>query len=273
MLVDHLLINFDGTETNPAAPGAMCILSQCVFRKCSGTVAKQLFWTQTAAMNDLATIPLFSCLDSAVSQRYSAMCRWHSYDTGEMIVDYGEASSELRFILSGRVRLLLRTPDGKEIILAEMAENEFFGEMAAIDKSNRSANVTALEPTAMCIMPAALFNEILREYSQISHEVMKLLCARVRDLNLRLSEHTFMTTRQRLCADLIRLSKKRVGHDGQRIISPPPIHKFLADRIGTQREVVTRELSRLRKKKIVSKSRGGIVIERPDLLNDEIVQH
>lgn len=221
-------------------------------------------------MSDLAQIPLFSCLDKEAAARFSKSCNWRSYDPNEMIVDYGEASNEVRFILSGRVRLLLRTPDGKEIILAEMGENDFFGEMAAIDKSNRSANVTALEPTAMCIMPASVFNDITNQYTQVARAVMKLLCERVRELNLRLSEHTFMTTRQRLCADLLRLSKKRLGHDGQRIISPPPIHKFLADRIGTQREVVTRELSRLRKKQIISKSRGGIVIDKPDLLNTEI---
>lgn len=224
-------------------------------------------------MNDLSQMPLFSGLDKKTSQRFSKRCQWCSYEANEMIIDYGEASSDLRFILSGRVRLLLRTPDGKEIILAEMGSGEFFGEMAAIDKSNRSANVTALQPTTMCIMPASLFNEIIDAHSNISREVMKLLCHRVRELNLRLSEHTFMTTRQRLCADLMRLSKKRLGHEIQRIISPPPIHKFLADRIGTQREVVTRELSRLRKKQIISKSRGGIVIDRPDLLNEEILYH
>lgn len=221
-------------------------------------------------MNDLAQIPLFACLDEEAAARFSTSCIWRSYDANEMIVDYGEASNEIRFILDGRVRLLLRTPDGKEIILAEMAGNDYFGEMAAIDKSNRSANVTALEKTAMCIMPASVFNEIIDQYTQVARAVMKLLCERVRELNLRLSEHIFMTTRQRLCADLLRLSKKRLGHDGQRIISPPPIHKFLADRIGTQREVVTRELSRLRKKQIISKSRGGIVIDKPDMLNSEI---
>ena len=44
----------------------------------------------------------------------------------------------------------------------------------------------------------------------------------------------------------------------------------LADRIGTQREVVTRELSTLKKADIVEAARGGLVILDPEKLNGVI---
>jgi GH35 family endo-1,4-beta-xylanase len=55
-----------------------------------------------------------------------------------------------------------------------------------------------------------------------------------------------------------------MGKDSQRIVSPPPLQRELADRISTQREVVTRELAALARKGIVEKTRGGLVIADPD---------
>ena len=58
-------------------------------------------------------------------------------------------ASNVYFIIAGEVRVLIRTPAGKEIILAEMRAGEFFGELSAIDAVERSANVTALTTTAV----------------------------------------------------------------------------------------------------------------------------
>ena len=221
-------------------------------------------------MEEFSRIALFAGLDREAARALAARCAFRRFAANELIIDYDEPSAEVRFILSGRVRLLLRTPDGKEVILAELGPDTYFGEMAAIDSSRRSANVTALEPTSMCPRPAAVFNETLAKYPDIAASVLKLLCARIRTLNIRLSDHIFLTTRQRLASELLRLSRPRFNRPGERIISPPPMHKLLADRIGTQREVITRELSRLRKKNIIAKSTGGLIVLEPDRLNAEI---
>jgi CRP-like cAMP-binding protein len=96
---------------------------------------------------------------------------------------------------------------------------------------------------------------------------MKMLADRVRTLNQRLGEYAFLTAKQRLCAELLRLSRPRMGNEKQRIVSPPPLQRELADRISTQREVVTRELATLSRKSIIEKTRGGLVLVEPDRLN------
>jgi len=58
-----------------------------------------------------------------------------------------------------------------------------------------------------------------------------------------------------------------MGNERQRIVSPPPLQRELADRISTQREVVTRELASLSRKNIIEKTRGGLVLVEPDGLN------
>ena len=221
-------------------------------------------------MNTVRDIPLLGGLSDQAAEQLNSQVRWSTYDANELIIDYGESSTEVRFVVSGRVRILLRTPTGKEVILDEIGPGKYFGEMAAIDKSSRSANVTALEVSKMCVVPARVFIELMKDNGDLALDVLRLLSARVRELNHRLGEHTFLTTRQRLCAELLRQSRPRANDPSQRIVSPPPLQKDMADRIGTQREVVTRELSALKKASLIDSTRGGLVLLDPKGLNDVI---
>jgi CRP-like cAMP-binding protein len=179
----------------------------------------------------------------------------------ELIIDYEDDTAEVVFVVEGRVRVLLRTAAGREVILDDMTTGQ-----------PRSANVTALEKTRICAMPDAIFRDACCSIPTVNMAVLKMLAGRVRTLNQRLSEYAFLTAKQRLCAELLRLSRPRMGKEGQRIVSPPPLQRELADRISTQREVVTRELASLARKGIVEKTRGGLVLNEPDKLHALIAE-
>ena len=224
------------------------------------------------AMSDIRDIALFAGLTDGEARAFGVHCTWRTAGEGELIIDYEDDSSDVLFVLSGKVRILLRTPAGREVILGEMGEGNFFGEMAAIDGSPRSANVTALEPTRVCVMPGKVFCQLCTNVPATGLAVMRRLCERIRLLNIRIGEYAFFTTRQRLCAELLRLSRPRAATSGQRIVSPPPLQRELADRISTQREVVTRELAALARRGLIEKTRGGLVIADPEALNAVIAE-
>lgn len=207
-------------------------------------------------------IPLFS----NVSETQRALCDQkiltRVYQSDELILDFEDVSNDVLFILSGGVRVLYRSVLGREVILADLAAGDFFGELSAIDEQGRSANVTALERTEIAIVPREIFMTIATSVPSIAEEILKTLVARIRALDLRFSEMSVLKTNERLYAELLRLSRVRrgPGREGQKIISPPPFHHHLAGRIGCRREVVSRELSRLMKEGILEKTRGGLVI-------------
>jgi len=99
-----------------------------------------------------------------------------------------------------------------------------------------------------------------------AEKVMKRLVGRVRELNARLAEHSIFDLKHRLYSELLRLSQPRPGHPGQRAVSPPPFHHVLAARIGCRREQVTRELSMMSTEQIVEKTRGALVIRKPEVI-------
>jgi CRP/FNR family transcriptional regulator, cyclic AMP receptor protein len=213
-------------------------------------------------MQTLAQIPFFK--DAYGIDRFDRRCNWKRYEEGAVIVDYDDDTTDVFFIGSGDVRILIRTPSGKEVILADMKGGEYFGEIAALDNAKRSANVSALTRCDLCIMPAAVFREVIHGFAPVCDKVLAMLVHRIRDLNTRITEHTVLDVRHRLLAELLRLSNPRAGHAGQRSVSPPPFHHVLAARIGCRREQVTRELAKLAKEKAIEKTRGALILKNPD---------
>jgi CRP/FNR family cyclic AMP-dependent transcriptional regulator len=220
--------------------------------------------------NTLARIPFFKDLTDIEFERFDRRCTWKRYDQNEVVVDFEDLTSDVYFILTGEVRVLIRTASGKEIILAEMQSGQFFGELAAIDGVGRSANVTALTRSELCIVPGAIFREILFASPAAAEKVLRLLSGRVRELNARLAEHSIFDLKHRLYAEILRMSHPRSGNPKERIVTPPPFHHVLAARIGCRREQVTREFSHLASEGLVEKTRGGLVILRPDVLQDRL---
>ena len=221
-------------------------------------------------METLSSIPLFRDIDAAAQSTLAQRCSWRTYEPNELIIDFEEETCDVRFIESGWVRIIVRIATGKEMILAEMRDGDYFGEIAAIDNSGRSANVTALSRSKVCIMPQSVFLEALETQPSVNKKVLGLLAQRIRLLNGRLAEHSFLQTKHRLYSELIRLSRPRLGHEGQRSISPPPTQKELAARIGTRREVVSREIANLKRAKVIDKTTGALILSDVERLSDMI---
>ena len=221
-------------------------------------------------MDNLCNIPLFSSLDPEKGEQLAKECVWKEYDANELVIDIDEETSDVRFVISGLVRIISRLSIGKEVILGEMGPGDFFGELAAIDGETRSANVTTLYRSKLCIIPRNTFLKIINLSPEINLDVMKVLTQRIRTLNMRLAEQSFLQAKHRIYAELLRLSKPRLGHEGQRSISPPPTQRELADRIGTRREVVSRELNALHKQDIFEKTKGALVIKNTAELQKRI---
>ena len=220
--------------------------------------------------NSLSQIPLFQSLSEAQIKSYDGRVRWARFEENELVIDYDDNTNDVYFLISGKVRVLYRTITGKEVILGELGAGQFFGELSAIDGVGRSANVTALNRSQMCIISGPVFMELVTQTPAVCRQILTLLASRVRFLNTKLAEHSFLQTKHRLYAELIRLSQPRSGHPGQRVLSPPPFHHDLAARIGCRREAVSRELSALEKEGLVAKTRGALALVNPDELNKRI---
>jgi len=217
-------------------------------------------------MENLKQFPITSGMTDSQIEIFSQLCSWRSYEAGELIIDHLEPSNDVRFIASGSVRIVVRMVEGREVIFNDFSSGQFFGELSAIDNGIRSANVSAINRTRLCIMPQQAFERLCKEVPDVGWKVMQHLVALVRTLSDRLSEFTFLKAKHRLYAELLRLSRVREANREQRIISPAPPQAEIADRISSRREIVSREMKDLERQGLLSRERGGLVIIDPDRL-------
>jgi CRP/FNR family cyclic AMP-dependent transcriptional regulator len=213
----------------------------------------------------LATIDFFRGMPAEALRRHESRAVWLTAEAGRLIVDFDDASDDVFFVLSGSVRITVRTQGGRELILQDVSAGGFFGEMAAIDGASRSASVAALHRSRICRVPGRVFMAILAESPALSRRMMRMLTVRIRDANARMLELTSLDIRHRLYAELLRAAGAPAA-DGSRTISPPPVQQILAQRIGARREPVSREFARLLREEVLARSRGALVIRRPAVL-------
>ncbi|MCG8542650.1 MAG: Crp/Fnr family transcriptional regulator [Alphaproteobacteria bacterium] len=208
----------------------------------------------------LAKIPLFRELPAVEIDRLDTQCVWLNHDPKQQILHYSDSGTEVYFVVSGIVRVLIRSPKGKEVILRDIKDGEFFGELAALDGQRRSASIMALTRTVVAKMPATVFRTAIHKHETACDHILQLLTSQVRQLSHRVNEFSTLTVNSRIRAELLRLARRRRDGSGELVISPPPLHYELAARISTHREAVTRELGALERAGIIEKRRGALVI-------------
>jgi CRP-like cAMP-binding protein len=222
-------------------------------------------------MTHLAAVAFFKDISIDLAP-YEARSHWRRFDPEEILVDFDDVSTDVYFLTAGEVRVLMRTAAGKEVILDEMRAGEIFGELAALDGIKRSANVTALTRGEAWVMPATAFRELVFSVPEVADRLFRLLTSRVRDLNARLVEQTVLDLRHRLYSELLRLSTPRAHGAGERVVTPPPFHHDLAARIGCRREQVTREFTMMTQEGLIERTRGALVLKRPDILETRVAE-
>jgi CRP/FNR family transcriptional regulator, cyclic AMP receptor protein len=220
-------------------------------------------------MARLSGVLLFKGLNIDLTP-FEARAKWRRFDPEETLVDFDDLSTDVYFLLSGDVRVLMRTASGKEVILDEMRPGELFGELAAMDGIKRSANVTALTRGEACVMPATVFREVVFSEKDVAERLFCLMASRIRELNARFVEQTVLDLRHRLYSELLRLSTPRNDRAGERVITPPPFHHIMAARIGCRREQVTREFTMMSQEGLIERTRGALILRQPEVLKARV---
>jgi CRP/FNR family cyclic AMP-dependent transcriptional regulator len=194
----------------------------------------------------------FGAMPSAA--RHEALERTHLVFArkGQALLNRGETSSDVFFVLDGHLQVLIYSTTGREISLRDIREGDIFGEMAAIDGANRSASILALEESRLLVMSQEDFKSTVDASPEAAQWLLRQLTTRIRSLTERVFELTALNVQARLHCELLRMA----AHSLEGLeISPAPTHAELASRIGSHREAVTREMRALTSQNIIRTGR------------------
>ena len=112
----------------------------------------------------------------------------NEFDVGEVIFEEGSSGRELFVVLDGQVEIAKLGGADKAVIVT-LGKGEFFGEMAVIDGSSRSATAIAAAPkTRVMRINHARFVYLVSQQPAFALMIMDALSKRLRasnDLNYR----------------------------------------------------------------------------------------
>ncbi|OFA02576.1 Crp/Fnr family transcriptional regulator [Duganella sp. HH101] len=212
----------------------------------------------------LRKIPLLANLTEQEMAMVRTDLRVRRYAKREVVLQKGASGDSLLFLLQGQLQVIDITEDGRAIGLRMLVPGDFFGEIAVINGTMRSASVVATTPVLVALLPRNTALHLFSHSPSVANQMLRFLAAKVqRDSEFRalLSIHN---TAKRIYSFLELVKEKK--EDDVEVVENLPTHQDIANMINTSRETVTRTLLTLVQQGIIKKGTHRLIIVDPEAL-------
>jgi CRP/FNR family transcriptional regulator, cyclic AMP receptor protein len=194
----------------------------------------------------LRKTPLFASLTEVEMKALAARTARKRFQKDEQLFAEGDPCTGMYFVADGKIRIFKLSPSGREQILAVEGPGSSFAELAVFDGGNYPAAASALENTEVLFISRKDFQNLCREHPDVGLKVIAVVGSRLRRLVGLIEELSFTTVRHRLIALILRQAQAQGVRSAEGIrIELTKSHQDLAAEMGTVRELVSRNLSRL----------------------------
>jgi len=136
----------------------------------------------------LARVPLFKRLDADELEHLAGEIDQVNYNAGETIFNEHDHGDALYIVEEGSVRIWVYDEDVKEVTLAELKVGDFFGELAVLDRGERSSSATAITDIHLHRLSSDDFQRFLIEHPDAAVDVICAIAQRMRQTNLLVSQ-------------------------------------------------------------------------------------
>jgi uncharacterized membrane protein len=150
----------------------------------------------------IRSVPLFASLHDEAAQELLTLLQDREVASGTPLFRAGDQGDAMYLIQSGRVRIAVMDEDGHEIILAELAQGDFFGEMAIIDGKQRAAGATVIEDAYLLMLSRENFLRFINSNPGVALEMLSAVFQRLR--------HTDKMLQQRVSRNVNEEQDKRM---------------------------------------------------------------
>lgn len=179
------------------------------------------------------------------------------YNKGAKIYGSNKDCLGLILIEEGRLRVFIDSEDGKEITLYRLLKYDtcILSASCMMKNINFEINIEAEVETNVIVVPTKYFNQLRETNSGAKSFSFELVTARFSEVMWVFEQYVFGSAAKRLACFL---SEQAFLQNSDVLVLT---HEFIANDIGTAREVITRLLKHFANDNIVSLSRGSIKIE------------
>ena len=219
----------------------------------------------------LKRVPLFSSLSEPEFAFLTSHLLQRKYTAGELIFTEGDPCAGLYVIQAGNVRIFKSSASGREQVLSIDGPGSSIAELPVFDGGNYPASAQAVSDSTLLFFSRQDFQTLCQQHPQVALKVLRVVGGRLRRLVGIIEELSFTTVRHRLVALLLRLGKSNGARSGDTVtLTLPANNSELAAQIGTVRELVSRNLSRLQSEGLIRIDNRTLQIPSLKQLEEEL---
>ena len=208
----------------------------------------------------LRDVDLFATAPAAELTFLAAGSSPRRLSRGQVLFVEGEPSTYLYVVVRGRLKILVSSSRGEDLVLAVLAAGDCLGEVSVLDAQPRSAAAEALEATTLLAVPADAVREVLHRCPEVALEWAQALAMTVRRLTGSTADLVFLDLPRRLAKLLMDSA------DGGRQVELGLSQAEVAARLGVTRQSLNRALGGLTRRGWLLISSGVITLQDPAAL-------
>lgn len=208
----------------------------------------------------LSSVPIFSDMTAENLDTLANIIQYRRFPRGAFILGQNEVGSMMYLLVSGRVKVSLASPEGKELVLNYLEAPTHFGEMSLVDAQPRSADVIAVTDVELFGIEAKDLASAIQIQPRLALSLIATLSRRLRHTNNRLEDMAFHDATHRVMRVVLNVATAGFETRGTPVIQGMT-HYDIATLAGTSRETASRVISSLARQGIVTTSGRRIVVD------------
>jgi CRP-like cAMP-binding protein len=213
----------------------------------------------TAAL--LGKTALFGALERDDRVAVARQMRRASFEAGRTIFGRGDAGSDVYLVVKGRVRLSVFSLDGRLLSFKHADAGDIFGEIAALDGGQRTADAIALTRVDAMTLPQEQLIRLVEANPRVARAAISFLCQRLRDTSEQVEAIALHPVEVRLARFLLSRLKLREGGvlpESTAILELAMSQSELASLIGASRQKVNAALALLEGAGAIERTRARV---------------
>jgi CRP/FNR family cyclic AMP-dependent transcriptional regulator len=136
-------------------------------------------------------------------QALAAASRLRTYRRGQVVFTAGDKGDSVIVVVSGRVKVVVRSADGGELTLTVILPGGVLGELVVADGGNRSADAQTMDETRLLLIPREMVQDISGRVPSVALALTRSVTASLRRLTEAASDLVFLDLPRRVAKLLL----------------------------------------------------------------------
>ncbi len=212
--------------------------------------------------SNLKQVSVFQDLSQGQLQLLYDLVALRSYSSGDFVFTQGQAGDAVFFVVTGRVKVAVMAPDGREKIIKVMEPGHVFGEVVLFEGGPYPASAQAMDDCQVGVLRNEDLYALLHEEADLAISLLQLLAKRLKMAQRQLQDLALKDVFTRVAQLIFELAES----EGVRLpcgsiqLRLRLTREEMAQLAGTSRETLTRMLGELRQQGLVTVERNQVFI-------------